>query len=167
VPVSVASFANSSRPYITVNIQGADGQFHPIRGILDSGNDVTLLTPGASSELGLSRSMASGNFNVKGIGAKPMVFYNVNLLVQIKGTRPVRIRAGAQIPSAGEDQLRDNLFGRKDILDNFDILFSKGKIELHQHTAAGNTLPLGIPRAPHGDAWKPVVDDNECPFSNC
>src|SRR5690242_20983973 len=86
-----ASFANGSRPYITINLQGTDGQFHPIKGILDTGNDITLLTPAASSELGLTQGHSTGQFNVKGIGAKPMVFNNVKLLAKVQDTAPVWI----------------------------------------------------------------------------
>lgn len=148
---------------------GTDNTFHPIRGILDSGNDITLLTPNSSAELGLTRNDATGEFNVKGIGAKPMVFYNVKLLMRVQDTQPVWIRAGAQIPSQGEDALRDNLFGRKDILDHFNIVMSKGRIELHQTGGGGsNILGMSLPRRPMGDRWDYKSDlDEGCPFSNC
>lgn len=165
-----ASFANGSRPYITVDVQGMDGQFHPIKGILDTGNDITLLMPSAAQELGISPMNGQGTFNVKGIGAKPMVFTNVTLLMRVKGTQPVPIRAGAQIPQMGDDHLRDNLFGRKDLLDNFDILMSKGSIELHQTANAGgaNSIGMTLPRQPRGDLWKYRSDlEGGCPFSNC
>jgi hypothetical protein len=149
---------------------GRDGQFHAIRGILDSGNDVTLLTPGATQELGISQMEGNGTFNVKGIGAKPMVFNNVRLLMRVKGTQPVWIRAGAQIPQPGDDNLRDNLFGRKDLLDNFDIYMSKGTIELHQTRNAGgaNSIGMSMPYQPNDARWKYKSDiDDGCPFSNC
>lgn len=148
---------------------GTDNQFHPIKGILDSGNDITLLTPQVSNELGLTRKDATGEFNVKGIGAKPMIFYNVRLLMQVQNTKPVWIRAGAQIPDPGEDPLRDTLFGRKDILDKFDIVMSKGSIELHQTGGGGsNALGLSLPHRPIGDKWDYKSDlDDGCPFSNC
>jgi len=165
-----ASFANGNRPYITIHIQGTDGQFKPIKGILDTGNDITLLTPASSADLGLTQGHATGQFNVKGIGAKPMVFNNVKLLAKVQDTEPVWIRAGAQIPTGGQDQLRDNLFGRKDILDKFDIVMSKGKIELHQTAPSGgyNALGLSLPRRPVGESWdyKSELDEG-CPFSNC
>lgn len=163
-----ASFTNGNRPYITINIKGTDGQFHPIKGILDSGNDITLLKADSSSELGLTEATSTGTFNVKGIGAKPMVFNNVKLLMQVQNTQPVWVRAGAQIPTGGQDQLRDNLFGRKDILDHFDIVMSKGSIELHENTGAGsNALGLSLPRRPMGDKWGYKSDlDEGVPFSN-
>ena len=164
-----ASFMNGGRPYINIDIQGADGQFHSVKGILDSGNDITLLTPQTSAELGLTGDQGQGTFNVKGIGAKPMVFTNVKLLMRVQDTEPVWIRSGAQIPAAGDDALRDNLFGRKDILDHFDIVMSKGRIELHQTGGgASNSLGLSLPRRPVGDSWDYKSDlDSGCPFSNC
>ena len=164
-----ASFTNGSRPYINIDVMGTDNTFHSIKGILDSGNDITLLTPSASSELGLTRNDATGQFNVKGISSKPMIFYNVKLLMRVQNTKPVWIRAGAQIPDVGEDPLRDNLFGRKDILDHFDIVMSKGSIELHQTGGGGsNALGLSLPHRPIGERWDYKSDlDNGCPFSNC
>jgi hypothetical protein len=168
--MSSASFANGARPYVTINIMGRDNQFHPIRGILDSGNDITLLTAAATQELGLGANEGKGTFNVKGIGAKPMVFNNVRLLMQVQNTKPVWIRAGAQVPQGGDDQLRDNLFGRKDILDYFDIYMSKGSIELHQTANAGgaNSIGMSLPKQPRGREWDYRSDiEDGCPFSNC
>lgn len=168
--MSSANFAGGARPYITIDVQGMDGQFHPIKGILDTGNDVTLLMPSAAQELGITASDQQGSFNVKGIGAKPMIFQNATLLMRVKGATPVPIRAGVQIPQQGDDALRDNLFGRKDLLDYFDINISKGKIDLHQTANAGgpNSLGMSIPRQPNGGPWKYKSNlDEGCPFSNC
>jgi hypothetical protein len=162
-----ASFVNGGRPYITIDIQGTDGQFYPVKGILDSGNDITLLTPETSAKLGLTGGAST--FNVKGIGNKPMVFTNTDLLMRVQNTEPVTIPAGAQIPQGNDDHLRDNLFGRKGILDHFNIMMSKGRIELHQTGGgASNSLGLSLPRRPMGDKWDYKSDlDEGCPFSNC
>ena len=98
-----------------------------------------------------------------------MVFTNVKLLMKVQDTEPVTIPAGAQIPQGNDDHLRDNLFGRKGILDYFNIVMSKGKIELHQTGGGGsNALGLSLPRRPMGDSWDYKSDiDGGYRFSNC
>ena len=87
----------------------------------------------------------------------------------VQNTKPVMIPAGAQIPTQGKTHLRDNLFGRQEILDKFAIVMSKGSIELHQTGGGGsNALGLSLPHRPIGDKWDYKSDlDDGCPFSNC
>lgn len=133
----------------------------------NSGNDITLLTPDTSAELGLTGGAST--FNVKGIGNKPMIFTKTKLLMRVQNTKPVMIPAGAQIPQGDDDHLRDNLFGRQGILDHFSIVMSKGSIELHQTGGGGsNALGLSLPHRPIGERWDYKSDlDEGCPFSNC
>jgi hypothetical protein len=124
---------------------GKDRRFHQIRGLLDTGNDITLLTRAASTELGFSKADTKGVFKVKGIAAAPLNFYMVKTGIKIGQSTPIQANVGLQLDGS-TDALRDNLFGRKDILDNFDLYFSKGTVSLHKTgVGVGNTLGLTLP----------------------
>ena len=143
---SIASFPGGTRPVITAQILGQDRRWHSVSGLLDTGNDVTLFTKAATQSLGFGRDRAPKAFKVRGIAAAPMNFYMVQTMMKVGNTQPIKVNIGLQLDNSATS-LRDNLFGRKDILDNFDLYFSKGKTQLHQThgTGIGNTLGISLP----------------------
>lgn len=135
-----------SQPFINAAVQ-VGGQWRQFRAILDSGNDITLITQQTAQQLGISPQMASGKFKVQ-FGHSQNEghdFYSVKI--------PMKL--GAHLPpfqaSVGVGPARENLIGRQDAFQHHDITFSKGQVRITQSNPNNNTIAvdLGANRSMH------------------
>jgi hypothetical protein len=138
IPVNLSG---QGRPYVTLNIQSMDGTFKPIKAIFDSGNDITLINEDSARFLGLDHPEVLDDatpFKVQGIAKAPLDFFMVKRLVKIEGMNPVWMKIGI-------GGLKENLLGREDLFDNFDVSLSKKAIRFTQlHTnSIGIEFPAG------------------------
>lgn len=142
---TIASFdvnlSGSGRPYIFIDILGADDKFHRIRVLEDTGNDITLLNLSAAHELGFDRlsDIDQGQrFKVQGIAPTPLDFRMIKTKVSIGGIDPIDAKIGF-------GNIKENLLGREDILDNFSIAFTKRKITFTKLPDTANGLSFNFP----------------------
>ena len=145
----VHDISSGKRPHIMVDILDANDRWVPVRLLADTGNDVTLLNQKTAEGLGLTspemlaRSVA---FKVQGIAAAPMDFMMIKRPVRMGGsTTPIEIKIGI-------GPLRENLLGREDVLDKFEMKFTKSKLTLTQ--LRDNTIPLWEPTGAGGGKIK-------------
>jgi hypothetical protein len=119
---------------ITINFLHADrSRFVPVRVLADSGSDITLLSRETGESIGFSPNMSNDKFGVGGVGAGAVQFAKFATFIKIERLQPVRIDFGvAQQPGA----LRDNLLGREDVLDQYNITFSKNAVTFTRAMAA-------------------------------
>jgi len=132
--------SSGKRPHIMVDILSADDRWVPVRLLADTGNDVTLLNEKTAQDLGLTTPEILARavpFKVQGIAAAPMDFMMIKRPVRMGGsTTPIEIKIGV-------GPLRENLLGREDVLDKFEMTFTKSKLKLTQ--LRDNTIPLYEP----------------------
>lgn len=109
------------RYYGNVDILGPDGQFHSVRCLIDSGNDITILTRSTAQSIGYNPDTISSRFHVKGINGEAREFAEVETKIKPCSTFiPLDASMGLAIQ---QDSLSDNLLGRSGIFDS-------GKIEV-------------------------------------
>lgn len=111
------SFLNSTRT-----------AFIPIRILADSGSDITLLTREDGERLGFSPSRGNNKFGVGGVGAGAVEFTRFSTFVKVENHRPIQVDFGVSEKYKSDGGLRDNLLGREDVLDKYDITFSKSSV---------------------------------------
>lgn len=150
------SYATGQRPYAEVNLNG-----RPVRVLIDSGNDITLLPTEIADRIGINWRQLSDGFNVKGVDPNTSVpFKTTTIPLQIGNDPPIQIPVGI-------GELRDPLLGREGVLDRYDIQFSKGSVSFNQHGGGGdNGLGFNVPiRAMNGYCSRGVCCDTR--VSNC
>lgn len=157
-----SSKSSEAQPMIQVSIQ-VGNQWRPYTAILDSGNDVNLISDATAAKLGLSKRNCTSNFKVQfGETANqghnfcqmqiPMRFGNMKPFMATVGVGPVR----------------ENLLGRKDVFEHHTITFSPGgKIRMSQSNPNQNTfnIDLGNNRPAHaqmnaGSRYTDVMPNN-------
>lgn len=117
------------RPYANIDVAGK-----PVRFLVDTGNDLSLINHETAQYLGIDPSQIQQGFSVKGISQQPQPFGMVNLPMTIAGqtvTVPV-----------GVGQIKDNLLGREGILDKYTISMSANQITF---SPMGDGLGLHLP----------------------
>lgn len=129
------SYSTGQRPYAEVMLQG-----RPVRMLIDSGNDITLLPTEVADRIGINWRNLPDAFQVKGVDPRTSVpFKTTNVQLQIGNDRPISIPVGI-------GELRDPLLGREGLLDHYDVGFSKGRVTFSAHGGGGgNGLGLSFP----------------------
>ena len=137
--------SKNAQPFIQPSIQ-IGGQWRSFRAILDSGNDITLITPQTAAQLGLSPKMASGNFKVQ-FGEQQNQGHN---FYSVKVPMKLAPHLKAFMASVGVGPVRENLIGRQDAFQHHTITFSGGKVGISQQPNANSfAVDLGNNRAMH------------------
>lgn len=148
------SYVTGQRPYAEVLLAGK-----PVRMLIDSGNDITLLPTEIADRIGIPWRGLPDAFNVKGVDPNTSVpFKTTTVPLQIGNDRPIMIPVGI-------GELRDPLLGREGLLDNYDVGFSKGRVTFSQHGNFGNGLPISLP--PQAMAGKLYCSDGACCDVRC
>ena len=151
----------NKQPKIQAHVQ-VGNQWRPFTAILDSGNDVTLISDATAAQLGINRGMARSSFKVQfgNTANDAHNFYQVHLPMRFQGMQPFQ-------STIGVGQVRENLIGRKDAFEHHDILFSQGKIKIFQSHPNANTIgvDLGANRTAHAkmnsnSSYKDTVPNN-------
>jgi Aspartyl protease len=123
---AVFTMAGVSSHKITVYFQNASKTaFLPVEILTDNGSDVTLLSREDGERLGFSPATGGENFLVGGVGAGAVPFKKFTTDVRIQNLGAKNIDFGVAQKYGG---LRDNLLGREDILDNFNITLTKNSV---------------------------------------
>ena len=145
--------------YGNVNILGADGHFKPIRMILDTGNDVTLVTNSSARYLGFSPGMGTP-LVVSGI-KQGMVshFEKVRTQVQLGDLTPVTVELAFALEPEG---LQENLLGNKDILSSgkYEFRFDHDSVTIIDRVnACDNTMAMAEAKSRYSNHNKVVDSD--------
>lgn len=115
--------------YITIQVLGGDGNFHPVKVIADTGNDVTLLTKATADYLGLNPNFGS-LLEVSGI-REGMVsrFKKIKTHIQLGDLNPIIAEIGFALDT---DSLQENLLGNKGILGSghFNFIYKKDSLTI-------------------------------------
>lgn len=152
---------SDSQPFINAYVN-VNGQWKTFRAILDSGNDITLMTTQTAQQLGITPQMASGRFKVQFGESKNQGhdFYSVTLPMKLGSQlRPFQATIGV-------GPARENLIGRKDAFEHHAITFAGGKINISQHTNANSfNVDLGNNREMHSrqnaySKYREVIPNN-------
>lgn len=111
---------------ITVNFLNASrNSYQPVRILADTGSDITLISREDGERLGFSPTKSGNKFGVGGVGAGAVEFAKFSTMIRIENLAPVQIDFGV---AEKYGALRDNLLGREDILDQYNITFSRGSV---------------------------------------
>lgn len=123
---SVSMLEYQNRPVGTVYVRDAFGQWQGVDMLLDSGNDITILTRQTAAQLGFNENFGRPTM-VQGIGAQltPATVLDGIDIVLGENTLPVRVRAMIMDTSM-------NLLGRADVLDKFRITFEGNRVYVEQ-----------------------------------
>lgn len=135
------SLQKDAQPFINAQVN-VGGQWKQFRAILDSGNDVTLMSQQTAQQLGISPQMAGGKaFKVQfgNTANDAHNFYQVSLPMKLAPhLRPFTAAVGV-------GQVRENLIGRKDAFQHHDILFKAGgKMQITQSQTNANTFSVQL-----------------------
>lgn len=133
----VASTKKGQKKEVMINVGNAQGQLTPIRAILDSGNDITLLTTGTAKQLGFYNPNVGETIHVSGIAGGGQEFKMFPNWIQFGNMRPIQVNMGYAIRP---DSLPVNLIGNKDIIDSgrYTLIMDEDSIELHEKMPIGN-----------------------------
>jgi len=113
--------SKGDRYYGNVEVMTPSGQYQAIRALIDSGNDVSILTNATAVQLGFHVASIKERFFVRGINGEAKEFAEVKTKIKIcNQLSPIPLTLGLALDN---DALTDNLIGRKDVFDN-------GKIEI-------------------------------------
>lgn len=99
--------------------------WQPITVLADTGSDITLIKREDGERLGFSPDKGGESFMVGGVGAGAVPFKRFATYARFQSLQPIRIDFGVAQNFGG---LRDNLLGREDILDKYNITFSKSSV---------------------------------------
>ena len=156
-----SSKSPTAQPHITAHIQ-VGNQWKPYSAILDSGNDVNLISEATAQKLGLSKSMCTSRFKVQfGQAANQgHDFCQMQVPMRFGNMRPF-------MATVGIGPVRENLLGRKDVFEHHTITFDHGKIRMSQSNPNNNTfnIDLGNNRVVHagmnaGSRYTDVIPNN-------
>ncbi len=107
------------RPRGKIGLMGGDGQFHDVEFLLDTGNDVTLITEAQAQSIGLNYQSGK-TFTVVGVGGEPKTFYMVNVPMKIGTDDPFTARVGV-------GDTPENLLGYQDIAPQYRIVYDRNQ----------------------------------------
>lgn len=117
---------SNSAHNVTINFLNANrSAFMPVVILADTGSDITLLSREDGERLGFSPTRSGNKFGVGGVGAGAVEFAKFTTYVRVENLKPVQIDFGV---AEKYGALRDNLLGREDVLDHYNITFSKGSV---------------------------------------
>ena len=159
--VQFGSKTPDAQPKIQADVL-VGNQWKQFTAILDSGNDITLISEATAAQLGISRRMARSSFKVQfgNTANDTHNFFQVSLPMKFGNMKPFQATIGV-------GKVRENLIGRKDAFEHHDILFSGGKIKLFQSNPNSNTfgVDLGGNRQAHakmnsGSRYRDTMPNN-------
>lgn len=141
-----SSRSSSAQPKISVSIQ-VGNRWMPYDAILDSGNDVNLISEQTAAKIGLSKNMCISRFKVQfgQTANQGHDFCQMQVPMRFGNMRPFQATVGI-------GPVRENLLGRKDVFEHHTITFAPGgKIRMSQSNPNQNTfnIDLGNNREAH------------------
>jgi len=133
-PASVASYSVGSgeQPFIEPFFLGFDKQYHKIKVLADTGNDVTLIQRKTALEMGIDPVQLKANtFPVSGISGPPAEFKEIKTLVVFEKLRPTWVTVGL---AQRDEDLVENLLGRKDLLDTgkYEFVYDNDSVDIRE-----------------------------------
>lgn len=133
----VASTKSGQKKEVMVKVGNAQGQLTPIKMIMDSGNDISLLTASTAKQLGLYNPNIGETIHVSGIAGGGQEFKMFRNWIQFGNMRPIQVNMGFALR---DESLPVNLVGNKDIIDsgNYTLVMDEDSIELHEKMPIGN-----------------------------
>ena len=126
------SVSQGEQPFISPSILGFDRQWHSVKMLADTGNDVTLLMRSTALEMGIDPvRLNASTFPVSGISGGPAHFKEVKTLVAFTNLRPTWVTVGL---AQREEDLVENLLGRKDLLDTgkYEFVFDEDSVDIRE-----------------------------------
>ena len=114
-------------------------QFVPVRVLSDTGSDITLLSREDGERIGFSPTKSGNKFGVGGVGAGAVQFAKFVTFIKIERLKPIQIDFGV---AEQYGALRDNLLGREDVLDQYNITFSKSSVTFTRAMRAQSFLSM-------------------------
>lgn len=120
-----------ARYHGVVHTMGADGRLYPVTYLIDSGNDISILTRMTAEKLGFSPDLEGERFFVKGISGPGQEFKKMINVIKIGDLTPMKIRMGMAV---SPKSLSENLLGRQDIFDSgrLEIVYDEDSIEFRE-----------------------------------
>lgn len=137
--VTFPSKGPATQPRVTAQIQ-INGQWKSYNGIMDSGNDLNLITLQTAQQLGITPQMAKHNFKVQFGESKTQGhnFYMIQTPMRFGGLKPFMAKVGV-------GPVRENLIGRSDVFQNHDIVFpAGGGVKMYQSSPDKNTFGINF-----------------------
>jgi hypothetical protein len=133
----VASTKKGQKKEVTIKVGNAQGQLVSIPAILDSGNDITLLTTQTAQKLGFYNPNVGETIHVSGIAGGGQEFKMFPNWIQFGNMKPIQVNMGYAVRP---DSLPVNLIGNKDIIDSgrYKLIMDEDSIELHEKMPIGN-----------------------------
>ena len=113
------NLANQQRPRIPIKFTGPGGMSSTVVTLLDSGNDITLMTKENARRLGIDPERDGVPFNVLGVSAGTIRPRLIRIVGQIGNLRPRVFRVGV-------GDVPENLTGYEDMSQYYNIAF-KGR----------------------------------------
>ena len=123
----------------------------PVRFLVDSGNDLTLINHQTAQMLGINPGQIQQGFSVKGISQKAQPFGMVHLPITLAGQTTV-------IP-VGVGDVKDNLLGREGVLDKYNLNINSNQITF---SYMGDGLGLNLPVSQNFGAYEAALC-TDCP----
>lgn len=116
------------RPRGKVGVMNASGQFQDVEFLFDTGNDITLITTGTATQLGLDPNQGQ-KFTVSGVGGDVKDFRMIMRPIKIGNDDPITVRLGiGDVP--------ENLLGYQDIAPEYVISYSKNRQVIFEEAGA-------------------------------
>ena len=133
----VASTKKGQKKEVIVKVLNANRQWVPIRAILDSGNDITILTTQTAQQLGLYNPNVGETISISGIAGGGQEFKMFPNYIQFGNMKPIQVNMGFALRP---ESLPVNLIGNKDIIDSgkYTLVMDEDSIELHEKMPIGN-----------------------------
>ena len=148
---------------------GGDGRIYPVTYLIDSGNDISILTRATADKLGFNPDVEGELFFVKGIAGPGQRFKKMINTIKIGNLTPMKVRMGMAIEP---QSLSENLLGRQDIFDSgrLEIIYDEDSIEFREKHGTMHLsndfapLPYGIRKANYTRNVMPLYGDQPGPI---
>lgn len=133
----VASTKKGQKKEVIVKVGNSQGQLVPIRMIMDSGNDISILTAQTAKQLGLYNPNVGETISISGIAGGGQEFKMFPNWIQFGNMKPIQVKMGFALR---DESLPVNLVGNKDILDSgkYTLVMDEDSIQLHEKMPIGN-----------------------------
>ena len=115
------------RPRGQIGVLNGQNQFQMVEFLLDTGNDITLITVGTAQSLNLPYQQGKP-FSVLGVGGAPKTFMMLERPIKIGNDDPIVVKIGV-------GDTPENLLGYQDIAPQYRIVYDKNRQVLFQESA--------------------------------
>ena len=157
-----------SRYHGVVHTMGGDGKLYPVTYLIDSGNDISILTRQTANRLGFNPDVEGELFFVKGIAGPGQKFKKMINVIKIGDLTPMKVRMGMAVEA---QSLSENLLGRQDIFDSgrLEIIYDEDSIEFREkhgsmHLSSDYApLPYGLRKANYTRNVMPLYGEQPPP----